>query len=85
MSDEALAQLGAMGFSMLESRRALRMCGQDVHRAVEFTMEEKRKKVEQKENDRRVRRELRQAVGMVCQFCPVYCLLLCDLKIFLHE
>lgn len=60
VSDEALAQLGAMGFTTLESRRALRMCGQDLQRAVEFTMEETRKKLEQKEKDRRVRRELRE-------------------------
>ncbi|CAM6119310.1 unnamed protein product [Calypogeia fissa] len=60
VSDEAVAQLAAMGFAAVESRRALRMCGQDVHRAIEFTMEEKRKKQEQREKDRRVRRELRE-------------------------
>lgn len=64
VSDEAVAQLANMGFTTKESRRALRMSGQDVQRAVEFLMEERRKKSEKLEEDRRQRRE-RKYVGPI--------------------
>ncbi|OAE21604.1 hypothetical protein AXG93_939s1110 [Marchantia polymorpha subsp. ruderalis] len=60
VSDEAVAQLANMGFTTKESRRALRMSGQDVQRAVEFLMEERRKKSEKLEEDRRQRRERKE-------------------------
>ncbi|KAL3689731.1 hypothetical protein R1sor_016040 [Riccia sorocarpa] len=60
VSDGAVAQLASMGFSTKESRRALRMSGQDIQRAVEFMMEEKRKRLEKAEEDRRQRRERRE-------------------------
>ncbi|KAG6556968.1 hypothetical protein Mapa_001384 [Marchantia paleacea] len=60
VSDEAVAQLASMGFTPKESRRALRMSGQDVQRAVEFLMEERRKKSEKLEEDRRQRRERKE-------------------------
>eukprot|EP00850_Spirogloea_muscicola_P008856 SM000048S16568 [mRNA] locus=s48:526308:529491:+ [translate_table: standard] len=63
VSDEALAQLATMGFSLRESRRALRFCGQDMLRAVEFATDQKRRRhkrqMEQQRQDSD-RREQRQ-------------------------
>ncbi|MCO5569930.1 hypothetical protein L7F22_023644 [Adiantum nelumboides] len=54
VSDESLALLVSMGFSTRESQRALRVSGQDVNSAIDFVMEERRKKLNRKEEDRRL-------------------------------
>lgn len=58
ISDEAVAALAQMGFSMKEARRSLRVSGKDASRAVEFVMNE-RAKAQEKEKDDILRKKER--------------------------
>lgn len=60
VSDEALAFLVSMGFSTKESQRALRVSGQDVNSAIEFVMDEKKKQLSRREEDRRLEKQRRE-------------------------
>jgi uncharacterized UBP type Zn finger protein len=62
VSDEAVAALASMGFSMKEARRALRVSGQDATRAVEFVMNERVKAQEKAEEDMRRQKERRSVL-----------------------
>lgn len=57
ISDEAVAALAQMGFSMKEARRSLRVSGKDASRAVEFVMNERAKAQEKAEEDIRRQKE----------------------------
>lgn len=59
ISDEAVAALAQMGFSMKEARRSLRVSGKDASRAVEFVMNERAKAQEKAEEDLRRQKERR--------------------------
>jgi len=60
VSDESLSTLLNIGFTTKQSRRALRMCGQDVQRAVEFAIEERERIAKKEEEDRQHYREIRE-------------------------
>ncbi|KAI5072601.1 hypothetical protein GOP47_0012707 [Adiantum capillus-veneris] len=60
VSDESLALLVSMGYGTKESKRALRVSGQDVNSAIEFVMEERKKKSIRKEEDRRLEKRRRE-------------------------
>ncbi|KAJ7541608.1 hypothetical protein O6H91_10G067200 [Diphasiastrum complanatum] len=60
VSDEALVLLAGMGFTTKESIRGLRVSGQDIERAVEFVMEQRKKLSEKEEEDRQRRKERRE-------------------------
>lgn len=60
VSDDSLSTLLNMGFTTKQSRRALRMCGQDVQRAVEFAIEEREKIAKKEEEDRQRYRDIRE-------------------------
>lgn len=51
MSDEALSHVMDMGFKEREAKRALRMCHQDVCKAVDFLFEERAKREGKREDD----------------------------------
>ncbi|GAQ78669.1 ubiquitin-associated (UBA)/TS-N domain-containing protein [Klebsormidium nitens] len=59
VSDESLVKLTGMGFSLAESRRALRVSGQDPERATIFALEQRRKDAEKREEDKQRRKERR--------------------------
>ncbi len=59
VSDEAVASLAGMGFSLTESRRALRVSGQDMQRAVDFVVDDRHRKSQKLEDDRRRQQERR--------------------------
>ncbi len=59
VSDEAVASLVGMGFSLTESRRALRVSGQDMQRAVDFVVDDRHRKSQKLEDDRRRQQERR--------------------------
>lgn len=63
ISDEAVAALAQMGFSMKEARRSLRVSGKDASRAVEFVMNERAKAQEKAEEDIRRQKERRFVVS----------------------
>lgn len=63
VSDESLALLVSMGYGTKESQRALRVSGQDVNSAIEFVMEERRKKASRREEDRRLEKRRRELKG----------------------
>nr|XP_043626745.1 NEDD8 ultimate buster 1 [Erigeron canadensis] len=56
--DEALSLLMGMGYQENAAKRALRMNGQDVERAVNFLVEERAKKQQKREDDLRRRDEI---------------------------
>ena len=58
MSNDALCEVMSLGFKVKESRRALRMSGQSVGRAVEFVMEQREREEAKRrgEEQRRVER-----------------------------
>lgn len=58
--DEALAQLVSMGYTEQQSKRALRMSGQNVQRAVEFAIEEKERINKRIQEDRLRNEEIRE-------------------------
>ncbi|KAG0590476.1 hypothetical protein M758_1G109800 [Ceratodon purpureus] len=60
LSDEQVAALAQMGFSMKEARRSLRVSGKDASRAVEFVMNERAKAQEKIEEDNRRQEERRE-------------------------
>jgi uncharacterized UBP type Zn finger protein len=60
VSDEAVASLAGMGFSLTESRRALRVSGQDMQRAVDFVVDDRHRKSQKLEDDRRRQQERRE-------------------------
>lgn len=60
VSDESLSTLLNIGFTTKQSRRALRMCGQDVQRAVEFAIEERERIAKKEEEDRQRYRDIRE-------------------------
>ncbi|CAM6069601.1 unnamed protein product [Sphagnum tenellum] len=60
VSDEAVASLVGMGFSLTESRRALRVSGQDMQRAVDFVVDDRHRKSQKLEDDRRRQQERRE-------------------------
>lgn len=51
VSDEALSHVMDMGFKEREAKRALRMCHQDVCKAVDFLFEERAKRERKREDD----------------------------------
>ncbi|XP_004294681.1 PREDICTED: NEDD8 ultimate buster 1-like [Fragaria vesca subsp. vesca] len=55
VSDESLSLVMSMGFKELDAKRALRMSNQDVSSAVDFLVEQKAKRDQQREDD--IRRE----------------------------
>eukprot|EP00250_Pteridium_aquilinum_P008039 c17618_g1_i1 orf=121-1794(+) len=63
VSDESLAFLAGMGFSAKDAQRALRVSAQDVNSAIEFLMEERRKKLGRQEEDRRLEKRRRELKG----------------------
>lgn len=60
VSDESLSTLLNIGFTAKQSRRALRMCGQDIQRAVEFAIEERERITKKEEEDRQHYRNIRE-------------------------
>jgi uncharacterized UBP type Zn finger protein len=62
LSDEQVAALAQMGFSMKEARRSLRVSGKDASRAVEFVMNERAKAQEKAEEDDRRLEERRSVI-----------------------
>ncbi|KAH9290901.1 hypothetical protein KI387_035018, partial [Taxus chinensis] len=60
VSDEALSQLVSMGYTERQSRRALRMSGQNVQRAVEFSLEEKERIDKRRLEDRKREKDIRE-------------------------
>lgn len=62
LSDEQVAALAQMGFSMKEARRSLRVSGKDASRAVEFVMNERAKAQEKAEEDNRRQEERRSVI-----------------------
>lgn len=66
VSDEAVASMVAMGFTVKDCRRALRVSGQDIGKAVEFVMEGKRRKDKQREEDNRLLKRRRLGQFNMC-------------------
>ncbi|XP_024370673.1 uncharacterized protein [Physcomitrium patens] len=60
ISDEQVAALAQMGFSMKEARRSLRVSGKDASLAVEFVMNERAKAQQKAEEDDRRQTERRE-------------------------
>ncbi|XP_038890750.1 NEDD8 ultimate buster 1 [Benincasa hispida] len=58
VSDEALSHVMDMGFKEREAKRALRMCHQDVCKAVDFLFEERAKRERRREEDIRRQEEI---------------------------
>ncbi|KAA0063510.1 NEDD8 ultimate buster 1 [Cucumis melo var. makuwa] len=58
VSDEALSHVMDMGFKEKEAKRALRMCHQDVCKAVDFLFEERTKRERKREEDIRRQEEI---------------------------
>ncbi|KAL6200027.1 hypothetical protein ACLB2K_029809 [Fragaria x ananassa] len=58
VSDESLSLVMSMGFKELDAKRALRMSNQDVSSAVDFLVEQKEKRDQQREDDTRREREI---------------------------
>ncbi|KAL5786326.1 hypothetical protein ACOSQ2_008718 [Xanthoceras sorbifolium] len=58
VSDEALSLVMSMGFKEHDAKRALRISNQDVGSAIDFLVEEKAKRVQQREDNNRRRREI---------------------------
>lgn len=63
LSDEQVAALAQMGFSMKEARRSLRVSGKDASRAVDFVMNERAKAQEKAEEDNRRQGERRSVIS----------------------
>eukprot|EP01018_Ginkgo_biloba_P022885 Gb_03805 [translate_table: standard] len=60
ISDEALSKLISMGYTEQQARRALRMSGQDVQRAVDFAIEERARTNQKREEDEQWQRQIRE-------------------------
>lgn len=58
VSDEALSHVMDMGFKEKEAKRALRMCYQDVCKAVDFLFEERTRRERKREEDVRRQEEI---------------------------
>ncbi|KAL5783390.1 hypothetical protein ACOSP7_008419 [Xanthoceras sorbifolium] len=58
VSDEALSLVMSMGFKEHDAKRALRISNQDVGSAIDFLVEEKAKRVQQREDNNRQIREI---------------------------
>lgn len=56
--DEALSHVMDMGFKEREAKRALRMCHQDVCKAVDFLFEERTKREKKREEDIQRQKEI---------------------------
>lgn len=69
--------LTGMGFSVAESRRALRVSGQDPERATTFALEQRAKQAAKQEEDKQRRRDRRYeeriqaSKGACCSVHPV--------------
>ena len=57
--DEALSHVMDMGFKEGEAKRALRMCHQDVCKAVDFLFEERTKREKKREEDIERQKEIK--------------------------
>ncbi|XP_020589026.1 NEDD8 ultimate buster 1 isoform X2 [Phalaenopsis equestris] len=71
--DEALSLLMSMGYKQREAKRALRMSGQDIQRAVDFLVEERAKKACRHQEDIQRKNEIieQKRYGMTANNKPV--------------
>lgn len=59
VADDAMAQLVAMGFTVQEARRGLRMAGGDLTAAAEFVLQQRDRQRREREDARKRRLEKR--------------------------